>query len=77
MILTGEVYGRYLVNKTYTSISQEHALKEFNADDWPPRPVIWQSRLAPSLRSSQRLTGRMVHVILIIVTEYRMQSLQC
>ena len=75
VILTGKAYGG-LVN-TYTSISKEHALEEFNADDWPPRPVIWQARLAPPLGSSQRLTGSMVHVILIIVTKYRMQSLQC
>jgi hypothetical protein len=71
--LDGEGLREVLSTKTYTSISQEHALNEFNTDDWPPGPVIWQARLTPPLGSSQRLTGHMVHVILIIITEYRMQ----
>src|SRR5579863_5918930 len=53
-----------------------HVLKKFDADDWPSGPVVDQARLASPFRSDQGPSGRLVHVILVIVAEYRRKRLQ-
>jgi len=74
-ILTGEAYRRSR-QQSHRNILHDHALKKFNADDGFAGPVIYQACLASPLRSGQRLSGRVIHVVLIIVTEQSMQCLE-
>jgi hypothetical protein len=66
----------YKVIKRSTSILHNHVLREVDTDDWPSGPVVDHTRVSSPFRSSQSSTGRLVHVVLVIVAEYPMKQLQ-
>lgn len=68
------VYGR--VNQVFTNAPYNHVLKELDANDWSPGPILYQACLASTLCSGQRFVGGEVHVILIVFAEYSMKRLE-
>lgn len=55
---------------------RNHVQKKFDANEWPPGPVVNQARLTSPFRSSQGPDGRLVHVVLVIFAKYCMKRLQ-
>ena len=53
-----------------------HVLKELDADNWSPGPILYQACLASTLCRGQRFVGGEIHVILIVVAEYGMKRLE-
>lgn len=68
------VYGR--VNQIFTNVPYDHPLKELDADDWSPGPILYQACLASTLCRGQRFAGGEVHVILIVFAEYSVKRLE-
>ena len=57
-------------------MAYNHVLKELDADDWSPRPILYQACLAFMLCRGQRFAGGEVHVILIVFAEYSVKRLE-
>ena len=57
-------------------MAYNHVLKELDADDWSPGPMLYRAYLASTLCRNQRFAGGEVHVILIVFAEYSVKRLE-
>jgi hypothetical protein len=69
-------YVRGRINQAFESAPYNHVLKELDADDWSPGPILYQTCLASTLCRSQRFARGVIHVILIVVADYSMKRLE-
>ena len=74
-LLTAEVCVRVVSTRSLRMV-YNHILKELDADDWSPRPILYQACLASTLCRGQRFAGGEVYVILIVFAEYSVKRLE-